>query len=121
MRINKLQNINFKDSQENSVSRKREFIDILSDSVRNPRDINDCVAVPRGIFKAYMLIMTGSAILAISSLIKGYKKFGSYIKKIMSVTGWTLNALSALYFAKPFVFKGLSQTIKREDINKNPS
>lgn len=66
-----------------------------------------------------MLIMTGSAILALSSLIKGKKKFGNFAKKTMAATGWILNALSAVYFAKPFAVKGLSPTVRKEDINKN--
>ena len=119
MRINKLYNINFKESYEQGNRNKREFIDVIVDSVKNPRDINDCVAVPRGIFKAYILIMTGSAILTLSNLIKGNKKFGKFVKTLMLIIGWTLNMLSALYFAKPFAIKELSPTVKKEDINKN--
>ena len=116
MKVDKLAGIGFKNGQESSVRQRREIIDVLTDSVMNPRDVNDCVAVPRGIFKAYMLIMTGSAILALSNLIKGQKKFGKVAKTSMVVFGWCLNALSALYFAKPFAFKGLSPTVKREDL-----
>ena len=50
MNISKIQTTpNFYNTQK---PQKREFIDIISDNVRNPRDVNDCVAVPRGIFKA---------------------------------------------------------------------
>ena len=48
--INKNYSLQFK---ETKTKPKREFIDIIADNVRNPRDVNDCVAVPRGIFKAY--------------------------------------------------------------------
>ena len=49
--INKNYSLQFK---ETKTKPKREFIDIIADNVRNPRDVNDCVAVPRGIFKAYI-------------------------------------------------------------------
>ena len=53
MNISKIQTTpNFYNTQK---PQKREFIDIISDNVRNPRDVNDCVAVPRGIFKAYIV------------------------------------------------------------------
>ena len=117
MKVNSTQIINFKENNIKSQPKKREIIDIISDSVRNPRDVNDCVAVPRGIFKAYMLIMSGSALLTLANLIPNTKKTGKIIKNSMVVTGWILNTLSALYFAKPFAFKGNSPTVKREDIN----
>ncbi len=120
MRINKIQELSFKESQQNT-SHKREFIDVLTDAVKNPRDVSDCVAVPRGIFKAYLLIMSGSAILALSNLIKGYRNFGKRFKNLMVIAGWTLNTLSALYFAKPFAFKGISPTVTKEEVNKNNS
>ena len=116
MNVCKVQGISFKNNSEVSTSKKQEFIDVITDAVINPRDVNDCVAVPRGIFKAYLLIMSGSALLTLSGLIKGIKPFGKTIKTSMIVTGWILNTLSALYFAKPFAFKGNSPTIHKEDL-----
>ena len=118
MKINKIQEISFKNNKEQSAPARREFIDVLTDAVKNPRDVNDCVAVPRGIFKAYILIMSGSAILTLSTLIKGKKTFGKVAKTSMIIAGWTLNTLSALYFAKPFAFNGLSPTVKKEDLKQ---
>ncbi len=118
MQINKIDGINFNRRRKNASEEKNEFIDVLSNSVRNPRDVNDCVAVPRGIFKAYIFIMSGSALLTLSTLIKGNKAFGKKVKTSMIVAGWILNTLSALYFAKPFAFKGNSPTVKREDLKK---
>jgi len=116
MRVEKINETNFKRKKDTSLYPKRELIDVITDSVKNPRDVNDCVAVPRGIFKAYMLIMSGSALLTLSSLIKGNKKFGKITKTSMVVTGWILNTLSALYFAKPFAFKGNSPTVTKESL-----
>ena len=116
MKIQKVQEISFNGSKVNDAHQKREFIDVITDAVKNPRDVNDCVAVPRGIFKAYMLIMSGSALLALSGLIKGKRPLGKTTKTTMIVLGWVLNTLSALYFAKPFAFKGLSPTVKKENL-----
>ena len=67
MNISKIQTTpNFYNNQK---TQKREFIDVLTDNVRNPRDVNDCVAVPRGIFKAYLYLMAGSSTLMLANLI----------------------------------------------------
>jgi len=116
MKVEKTHVINFRNTAGNDRPKKREFIDVVSDSVMNPRDVNDMVAVPRGIFKAYLLIMSGSALLALSNLIKGNKSSGRVARNSMIIAGWILNTLSAIYFAKPFAFKGNSPTIKREDL-----
>ena len=67
MNISKIQTTpNFYNTQK---PQKREFIDIISDNVRNPRDVNDCVAVPRGIFKAYIYLMAGSGLISIANFL----------------------------------------------------
>ena len=115
MKITKIQNqTNFK-HQENPTVKKREFIDVFTDAIKNPADVNDCVAVPRGIFKAYLMIMFGSGILTIAGALPG--KWNG-VKKAMTILGTGLNILSAVYFAKPFAVKGLSPTIKKEDLKE---
>ena len=116
MKVLKIEKISFRNTETQDKPKKRELIDVISESVRNPRDINDCVAVPRGIFKAYILIMSGSALLSLSNLIPNKKTAGKICKISMITAGWILNTLSALYFAKPFAFKGNSPTVKREDL-----
>ena len=67
MNIQKFQTYtNFKNSPAQSQAKKPEFIDKFLDEIRNQSDINDCVAVPRGIFKAYLWIMSGFGLLGIS-------------------------------------------------------
>ena len=117
MKITNQYGLNFKNAENQKQPHKREIIDVIAGAVRNQRDVNDCVAVPRGIFKAYMLIMSGSALLALSSLIPAKNTFGKISKISMTVMGWILNTLSAFFFAKPFAFKGNSPTVKREDLN----
>lgn len=113
MNISKIQTTpNF---YNNPKPQKREFIDIISDNVRNPRDVNDCVAVPRGIFKAYIYLMAGSALMSIANFLPQNWKG---IKTSLNILGAGLGFVSAIYFAKPFAVKGLAPTVNKEDLNK---
>lgn len=106
MKISRIENnTNFYNNQK---SQKREFIDIIADNVRNPRDVNDCVAVPRGIFKAYIYLMAGSGLMSIANFLP--QRLGK-IKTPMNILGAGLGIISAVYFAKPFAVKGLSPTV----------
>ena len=77
MKISSVQLAKFNSNQTNinnsnqvsNEAKKQEGIDILLDKVKNPSDVNDCVAVPRGIFKAYILLMTSTGLSAVSSFI----------------------------------------------------
>ena len=118
MKINNIQiNNNFKNtSQSNQVEKnKPEVIDKFLDLVKNQDDVNDCVAVPRGIFKAYLWIMSGFGLIGIAGALPA--KFKT-TKSALAIIGNVCNIISALYFAKPFAFKGVSPTIKAEDLNK---
>lgn len=103
----------FHNHQPEQKPKKREIIDVIADGVKNPRDVNDCVAVPRGIFKAYIALMAGTALMAVSNFLP--KK----AKPTVNIIGWGLNILSAYYFAKPFAFKGLSPTVTKEEVENN--
>ena len=94
----------------NSKPQKREFIDIIADNVKNPRDVQDCVAVPRGIFKAYIYLMAGSGLLSLSNFLPA--KWNA-AKTSLNVLGAILGIISAVYFAKPFAIKGLSPTVDK--------
>lgn len=114
MIINKVGSINF---QNNSVSenksKKREFIDVIADNVRNPRDVQDCVAVPRGIFKAYILLMAGSSLMLTAAALPQKWKAA---KGVLNVGSAILSGLSAIYFAKPFAVKSLSPTVTKKEV-----
>ena len=116
MNIQKIQpNTNFKSGSVASQAKKPEFIDGFLNTVRNQDDINDCVAVPRGIFKAYLWIMTGFGLIGISgALPQKYAK----TKSALAIVGNICNILSAFYFAKGFAFKGVTPTVKMEDYNR---
>ena len=113
MKITQVQNQFLFKSNSSQAQPKREFIDIIADNVKNPRDVNDCVAVPRGIFKAYIYLMAGSGLMSISNFIPA--KFHKS-KTALNIIGATLGIISAVYFAKPFAFKGLAPTVKRENV-----
>jgi len=116
MKIYNIQNSpNFTGSTQEKP-KKREFIDVIADSVKNPRDVNDCVAVPRGIFKAYISLMAGTALNAMSNFLP---KKASGVKSAVNIIGWSLNILSAYFFAKPFAFKGLSPTVTKKEVQEN--
>ncbi len=115
MKVQRIQpNTNFRNT-ETTQPKKREFIDFVSETVQNQRDVNDCVAVPRGIFKAYLWIMLGFGLIGISNALPQKMKV---TKSALSIIGNACNILSAFYFAKPFAFKGVSPTVSREEVNK---
>lgn len=107
---------NFQAKNDSEKSKKREFIDVLTDNVKNPRDVKDCVAVPRGIFKAYLYLMAGSSTMMLANFLP--QKWNG-ARKATNILGIILNFISAIYFAKPFAVKDLSPTIKKEDLQNN--
>ena len=114
MNIQKIQpQLNFKNTSA-QPAQKPEFIDRLLGVVQNQHDVNDCVAVPRGIFKAYLWIMGGFGLIGIAGALPS--KF-SKIKSALLIAGNICNMISAFFFAKPFAFKGVSPTVKPSELN----
>ena len=115
MNIQKIQTYNtFKQNPNLAQNKKPELIDKLMNIVNNQDDVNDCVAVPRGIFKAYLWIMGGFGLIGISSALP--QKF-SKTKSTLAIVGNVCNMISAFYFAKPFAFKNVSPTVKQKELN----
>ena len=106
---------NFNSSEPKNYSKKYEFIDVLSDAVKNPQDVQDCIAIPRGIFKAYIYLMAGSSLMLTAAALPQKWKIGKAVLNILSAI---LSAISAVYFAKPFAIKGLSPTVTKDDVEK---
>ena len=115
MKVFEVQNQTINQSFYGKSPKKREFIDVIADNVKNPRDVEDCVAVPRGIFKAYIYLMAGSGLISVSNFLPQKCKS---IKTSLNVLGAILGIISAVYFAKPFAVKGLSPTVNRDDYQK---
>lgn len=115
MNIQRIQtNTSFRNTSYQQSTKKPELIDKLMNVVQNQDDVNDCVAVPRGIFKAYLWIMAGFGLIGISGALP--QKFGK-TKSALAIIGNICNIVSAFFFAKPFAFKGVSPTVKQEDLN----
>lgn len=116
MKVQNFQNsIYFKNNSTQNNRKKPELIDKLMGVVQNQEDVNDCVAVPRGIFKAYLWIMTGFGLIGISGALP--QKFAK-TKSALSIIGNVCNIISAFFFAKPFAFKGVSPTVNMKEMNK---
>ena len=103
-----------KNPNSNNAQKKPEFIDSFLSVMRNQNDVNDCVAVPRGIFKAYLWIMSGFGLLGIAGALS--PKFAK-TKSALTIIGNVCNIISAFYFAKPFAFKGVSPTVKKDSFD----
>ena len=118
MKVSQIQSQNFRNTQAQQQAKepkKREFIDKLMGVVQNQQDVNDCVAVPRGIFKAYLWIMGGFGLIGIANALPQKWKVA---KSTLAIVGNTMNVISAFFFAKPFAFKGVSPDAKMEDYNR---
>ena len=116
MRIQRIHtSTNFKNAQlSQNQEKKPELIDKLMNKISNPDDLNDCVAVPRGIFKAYLWIMSGFGMLGIAGALPKSK-----IKSALVIAGNICNIISAFFFAKGFAYRGMSPTVKMEDVNRH--
>ena len=116
MKISTIQpSTTFRNAVQPQQKKEPEFIDKFLGTIRNQDDINDCVAVPRGIFKAYLWIMTGFGLIGIASALP--QKLAK-TKSALSIVGNICNIMSALYFAKGFAFKNVVPTVKMEDYNR---
>ena len=118
MKVSQIQSQNFRNTQAQQTQKepkKREFIDKLMGVVQNQQDVNDCVAVPRGIFKAYLWIMGGFGLIGIANALPQKWKVA---KSTLAIVGNTMNIISAFFFAKPFAFKGVSPTVDMKEMNE---
>ena len=115
MKIQRIQQLSFQNTQSQNTQKKPEFIDKFLGVIRNQDDVNDCVAVPRGIFKAYLWIMSGFGLIGIANALP--QKLGK-TKTTLAIVGNIFNIISALYFAKGFAFKNVTPTVKMEDYNR---
>ncbi len=115
MNITKIQpSPNFKNTPA-QINKKPELIDKFLNNIKNQDDINDCVAVPRGIFKAYLWIMGGFGLIGIAGALP--QKL-SKTKSTLAIIGNICNMISAVYFAKGFAFKGNSPNVKMDALNR---
>ena len=110
MKINPISQVSYKGLNE--TEKKRHFTDNFQTKVRNSADMQDCISVPRTIFKGYLGIMVGTTLGSIASLLKPSKT-----KTAVAATG----ILTAMYgtwsFVRPYILKGAVPTV--DITNKN--
>ncbi len=79
---------------------KPDILDIFSKKVINPKDVNDMVTVPRAIFKGYLYFTTGTALNAVSGILKK-----GNLSKGLTILGSVLSVIGTFNFVKPFIYK----------------
>ena len=87
---------------------KKKFTDKFQTRLRNSADMNDCISVPRTIFKGYLGIMFGTTLAAGANLIKSPSK----VKTALNVAALGLSAYGTWSFARPYVLKDAVPTVK---------
>lgn len=111
MKINNISTLKFSSNNTNNQSVKQEkFTDKFQTKLKNVSDMQDCITVPRTIFKGYLGIMTGTTLGSIASLMKPSK-----LKKAVALTGIATALYGTWAFVRPYITKGVVPTV---DLNK---
>ncbi|MBQ8886667.1 MAG: hypothetical protein IJY61_03105 [Candidatus Gastranaerophilales bacterium] len=84
--------------QQTKLEYKPDILDICSEKIINKRDITDTVTMPRAIFKGYLCFTAGTAINAISGMLKKGKT-----SKVLGIAGSLISILGTFNFVKPFL------------------
>lgn len=95
--------------KSNSANTKEKLTDKFSTKIKNSADMNDCVSVPRTIFKGYLAFMVGTALNGLAMFIPDKAK---KIKTTMMVGGSLINTYGIWAFARPYILKDIVPTIK---------
>lgn len=77
------------------------IFDKLSTNIKNSRDVNDTVKLPRCIFKGYLCFMLGATLTSLSVLSKKAKK----LTLALQLSSFALTAYGTYNFVKPYLFK----------------
>ncbi|MCD8377193.1 MAG: hypothetical protein LUB59_00210 [Candidatus Gastranaerophilales bacterium] len=109
MNVNGISSIGFK-SDNNSIKtidKKNRLTDNFQTKLRNEADMNDCISVPRTIFKGYLGVMIGTTLGSIASLMKPSK-----VKTATALAGILTGLYGTWSFVRPYVIKDAVPTIK---------
>lgn len=85
----------------------KKITDKFETKLKNSADMNDCIAVPRTIFKGYLGVMFGTALASIAGMLKPSKT-----KMALSLTAIGLSAFGTWSFARPYIIKGAVPNVK---------
>ena len=83
--------------------KKERFLDNFHTKIINSADMDDCVWVPRTIFKGYLGIMTGTIFAALAPLARPKHNKLAFALNIISGILCTYGTFS---FIRPYVIKG---------------
>lgn len=78
------------------------LLDKFETQIRNSADLNDTIKVPRTIFKGYLSIMVGSAILSVTGFIKD--KYPKAFKGL-NIAASALMLFGTYAFVRPYIIK----------------
>ena len=118
MKVQKIQSQNnFKsvspvNKSDNSVQQKElkeSFTDKFSTRIKNSADLNDCVSVPRSVFKGYLAFMLGTSALTIGTFIPQKLK---KLKTGLMVAGNLINLYGIWSFVRPYIITDAAPTVK---------
>lgn len=80
---------------------KKHLTNNFETRLRNSADMNDCIAVPRTIFKGYLGVMFGTTLATVAGMMKKSK-----LKTGMALSAIALSTYGTWSFARPYVLKG---------------
>lgn len=92
-----------------AAAKKESFTDKFSTKIKNSADLNDCVSVPRSVFKGYLAFMLGTAALTLGTFIPQKAK---RVKTGMMVAGNLVNLFGIWSFVRPYIIKDAAPTVK---------
>ena len=101
MPIQSINNFRRQQSSVNKQEKKAKFTDKFETKLKNSADLNDCIAVPRTIFKGYLGVMFGTALASIAGLLNKSK-----LKTGINLLAIGLSTYGTWSFARPYVIKG---------------
>ncbi len=108
MKVHSIQpqsNLKFKSTTQG----KEKFTDKFSTRIKNSADLNDCVSVPRSVFKGYLAFMLGTAALTMGTFIPQSAK---KLKTGVMVGGNLINLFGIWSFVRPYLVKDAAPTVK---------
>ena len=110
MKVQKIQQnkTNFQ-TTKTETPKKESFTDRFSSRIKNSADLNDCVAVPRSVFKGYLAFMLGNAGLMLASFIPTNAK---KLKTGTLIASNLINTWGIWSFVRPYIIKDATPTVK---------
>lgn len=90
-----------KNNQPPRKDEKNTFLDKFYTNVKNSADMTDTIVLPRTIFKGYLGIMIGTALITLGDFINKPKA----ISKGLKIGGLGLSTYGTWAFVRPFIVK----------------